>query len=484
VIELFKTSTFRLALAYLGLFSISVVALLGLIYWQTVVYADKQNDETIDAEIVGLTEQYRQRGLTGLIEVIADRSDPERGSSMLYLLTDAEQRPLAGNLSRWPDLTVGEDGWMRFTLDPGRLSDARRHEARATSFVLAGGYQLLVGRDLAERTQFTHRIVSALGWSAGLTLLLGLLGGSFLSRWVLARLETINRASDLVMAGEFGRRIPVRGTGDEFDRLAQNLNTMLERIERLMAGIRQVSDNIAHDLRTPLGRLRARMEMALRDERATPDLLRESLAQAIDDADQLLQTFAALLQIAEAEAGTIPTDMAPLDLATLLEALVDFYEPVAEERAITLAASLPARPVEIRGNRHLLGRALSNLVENALKYTQSGGHAAVTLTVQPATALITVADDGPGVPSEDRDRVFDRFVRLEQSRTSEGKGLGLSLARAAIGLHGGAIRLEDNAPGLRVIVELPVAAPLQSPARKAEPTSVATTKLDTAAHAQ
>jgi signal transduction histidine kinase len=467
VIELLKSSTFRLALAYFGVFAASMVVVLGLIYWQTVVYADQQTDETIDAEITGLAEQYRQRGLTGLIEVIADRSDPARGGQMLYLLTDGQQHPLAGNLSRWPDAEVEPDGWMRFTLEPERSGNRPPHVAQATSFLLAGGYQLLVGRDLAERSQFTHRIVTALGWSAALTIMLGLVSGLVLSRRVLARIESINRASDRVMAGEFGRRIPVKGSGDEFDRLAQNLNAMLDRIERLMAGIRQVSDNIAHDLRTPLGRLRARLETALRDESGDPAHHRDALVDAIADADQLLATFAALLQIAEAEAGTIRTDMGPLDLAALVADLVDFYEPLAEEKAIALRAQLPQERLDVRGNRHLLGRALSNLVENAIKYTPESGHATVTLGRDGDLARICVADNGPGVPPEERERVFDRFVRLEQSRTSEGKGLGLSLARAVIGLHGGVIRLEDNAPGLRVVVELPLLAPAEPASRNA-----------------
>jgi signal transduction histidine kinase len=478
LIELLKSSTFRLALAYFGVFAASMTVVLGLIYWQTVVYADQQNDETIDAEITGLAEQYRQRGLAGLIEVIADRSDPARGGEMLYLLTDARQRPLAGNLAGWPDATVDPDGWMRFQLEPERESTSPRHVARATSFLLAGGYQLLVGRDLAERTRFTRRIVAALGWSAALTIMLGIGSGLILSRRVLARIESINRASDRVMAGEFGRRIPVRRSGDEFDRLAVNLNTMLDRIEGLMAGIRQVSDNIAHDLRTPLGRLRTRLETTMRSPEAEPAPIREALAAAIDDADQLLATFAALLQIAEAEAGTIVTEMAPLDLTALVADLVDFYEPVAEEKSIALSVATPGTPVEVRGNRHLLGRALSNLVENALKYTGRSGHALVALGVEDGHARVAVADDGPGVPASERERVFGRFVRLEQSRTSEGKGLGLSLARAVIRLHGGTIELQDNAPGLKVIVDLPLLTMHAQPARNAAMTPSRTAKLD------
>ena len=454
MIELFRTSTFRLALFYFGLFAVSVLAVLGLIYYHTVIYANQQTEETIDAEITGLAEQYKQRGLSGLITVIAERSDPGRGSSMLYLLTDARQRVLAGNLSAWPDATVGPDGWMRFTLDPAEPS-AHRHAAQATSFLLAGGYQLLVGRDLAERLAFENRMIEALSWSAALTLALGLGGGLLMSRGVLARIEIINRASDRVMAGELGRRIPVKGTRDEFDRLAQNLNQMLDRIQRLMEGMRQVTDNIAHDLRSPLGRMRSRIEMALLADEG-PDYYREVLQQTTEEADHLLATFNALLDIAEAEAGSPRAVMTELNLVELVRDLVELYEPSADEKGLSLVAEIPNATLELRGNRHLLSRAVANLVENAIKYTPAPGRITITLDDTGDGARLTVADSGPGVPPEARELVFDRFFRLETSRTTPGNGLGLSLARAVIRLHGGAVVLEDNAPGLKVVATLPL----------------------------
>lgn len=433
-----------------------MLAMLALIYWQTVIYATHQTDETIDAEITGLAEQYRQRGLAGLVAVINERSNPERGSSMLYLLTDQRQNPLAGNLSRWPDLEVQKDGWMRFHLNADGQRDGP-HVAQATSFVLAGGVQLLVGRDLAENVAFRNRIVAALVSSGALMLVLGLVGGVVLSRRALARIETINRTGDLIMAGEFDRRIPLKGSGDEFDRLAQNLNAMLDQIERLMAGMRQVTDNIAHDLRSPLGRLRSRIEMALIEEPST-ERYREVLQQTIGEADQLLATFTALLDIAEAEAGSPRAQLAPLDLAAFARDLADLYEPVAEEKGLSLTLDAGRAPVEVRGDRHMLSRAIANLVENALKYTPAGGTVRVAVTPDGAMARLTVADDGPGIPAEERERVFDRFYRLEASRTTEGNGLGLSLARAVVRLHGGTITLEDNGPGLRAVVALPLAA--------------------------
>jgi signal transduction histidine kinase len=454
LIELFRTSTFRLALFYFGLFAVSALAVLGLVYYHTVIYADQQTDETIDAEITGLAEHYQQRGLAGLIAVISDRSDPGRGTSMLYLLTDQRQHVLAGNLAGWPDATVGPDGWMRFTLDPAAVRSSR-HIAQATSFLLPGGYQLLVGRDLAERIAFESRMIEALSWAAALTLALGLGGGLLMSRGVLARIETINRASDRVMAGELGRRIPVRGTGDEYDRLAQNLNLMLDRIERLMAGMRQVTDNIAHDLRSPLGRLRSRIEMALLADEG-PAYYRAVLEQSTEELDHLLATFNALLDIAEAEAGTPRAAMSALNLVELVGDLVELYEPSADEKGLILDASLPSERLELRGNRHLLSRAMANLVENALKYTPAPGRIAIALGATGDLATLVIADSGPGIPAAEHDRVFDRFVRLETSRTTPGNGLGLSLARAVIQLHGGKVVLEDNGPGLRAVVSLPL----------------------------
>ncbi|HLZ66741.1 MAG TPA: ATP-binding protein [Aliidongia sp.] len=432
-----------------------MLAMLALIYWQTVVYATHQTDETIDAEITGLAEQYRQRGLAGLVAVINERSNPERGSSMLYLLTDQRQHPLAGNLSRWPDLEVEKDGWMRFRLNADGQRDGP-HIAQATSFVLAGGVQLLVGRDLAENVAFRNRIVAALASSGALMVVLGLIGGIVLSRRALARIETINRTSDRIMAGEFGRRVPLKGSGDEFDRLAQNLNAMLDQIERLMAGMRQVTDNIAHDLRSPLGRLRSRIEVALLEPPST-ERYRDVLQQTIAEADHLLATFTALLDIAEAEAGSPRGRMAPLDLGAFARDLADLYEPVAEENGLRLTVETGPGPIEVRGDRHMLSRAVANLVENAVKYTPSGGAVAIRVDTDGAMARLAVADNGPGIPAAERERVFDRFYRLEASRTTEGNGLGLSLARAVVRLHGGTIALDDNKPGLKAVVTLPLA---------------------------
>ncbi len=467
MLELLRTSTFRLAIFYFGLFAFSAFAVLGLIYWQTVVYSDRQTGETIEAEITGLSEQYRNLGLNGLVQVIEERSSPERGSSMLYLLTDVNGRTISGNLTRWPDAHIDPDGWMRFRLNApgGRLQD--RHLAQATSFLLGGGYQLLVGRDLWERQEFHARITAALAWSAALTLALGLIGGVIASRSTLRRIETVNRAAAGIMAGEISRRIPVRRSGDEFDRLAGNLNAMLDRIEQLMAGMREVTDNIAHDLRSPLGRLRNRIETALL-EPPSLDSYHEALQLSIVDADRLLATFASLLDIAEVEAGAPRAVIEPLDLTDLVTGLAELYEPAAEEAGLSLHQDLPTAPIIVRGNRQLLSRALANILENAIKYTPAEGSMSIGLQVEGEMARIVVADTGPGIPLESRDRVFDRFYRLEESRTTPGNGLGLSLVRAAARLHKGEVALTDTTPnasnpGLTVTLELPISGDKGAP---------------------
>ncbi|HTH98675.1 MAG TPA: ATP-binding protein [Stellaceae bacterium] len=447
--ELFRSSTFRLIALYTGLFAVSVAALLAFIYWQTVVYAERQTGETLDAELTGLSEQYRRAGLSGLVEVINERSAPARGSTMLYLLVDKDGQPLAGNLTRWPNGQIDPEGWLRFTLraPPVNGQAAQDHVVQAESFLLPGGYQLLVGRDLAEDRQFRDRITDTLAWSAAVTLCLALIGGILMSRSVLSRLESINRTSSRIMAGEFSRRIPLKGSDDEFDRLAANLNRMLDRIQALMTGMRQVTDNIAHDLRSPLGRLRSRIEVALLDPPSI-ERYRAHLEETIEDADRLLATFSALLGIAEAEAHSARGDMVAVDMTEIARGIADLYEPVAEETGLGFASELAPGPLPVLANRHLLSQALANVVENALKYTEPGGTVRLSLMAEPADHVtVLVADTGPGIPAWARAQVFDRFYRLEASRTTPGNGLGLSLVRAVIGLHEGVVALEDTVPG-------------------------------------
>jgi signal transduction histidine kinase len=333
---------------------------------------------------------------------------------------------------------------------------------------LPGGFRLLVGRDLEERERLYHIVLSAGRWSVIIVIVLGLAGGLFVTRRVLRRVDAMTETTRTIMDGDLGGRLPVAGTGDELDRLAENLNVMLERIEALMQGLKEVSDNIAHDLKTPLTRLRNRAEQALRVAKTEPEY-RSALEGTIDESDGLIRTFNALLMIARAESGQARDDMTEFDAAEISHDIGELYEPLAEEKGIALKVDADS-PAPVHGNRELVSQAIANLVDNAIKYSELAPEAAAGRTpeivVKAASenerVLLSVADNGPGIPEADRTRAVERFVRLEQSRSQPGSGLGLSLAAAVARLHGGELTLEDNQPGLKAVIALPRGGPVQS----------------------
>jgi signal transduction histidine kinase len=295
---------------------------------------------------------------------------------------------------------------------------------------------------------------TTLPWTVGLILLLGLLGGGLMSQNMLARLDTINRTSGEIIAGDLTRRVPLTGSGDEFDALAENLNRMLDRIERLMKGLREVTDSVAHDLRTPLNRLRNRLEESVARLNAAGAQASE-IERAIAETDQIIATFNALLLIAETDAGTTRVGMTELDLTSVAADVAELYEPLAEERRMSLRL-VPASAIAIEGNRSLIAQALANLVDNAIKYTPEGGKVSIRIASGADGVDLSVADSGPGIPAEDRVRVVERFVRLEASRNSPGTGLGLSLVAAVAHFHNAQLVLEDNVPtGLKAILRFP-----------------------------
>lgn len=444
--ELLRTSTFRLAILYMALFAGSALLLLGFIYWSTVAFMSNQTDATIQAEIVGLAEQYRERGLTGLVEVIKERLERDPESSSVYLLASRSYTPLAGNLTAWPDVAPTQAGWLDFEFQDSRAG-GRIFQARARPFVLEGGLHLLVGRDTRELRATQQLIVRALLWGLAITLALALVGGITMSRGTLRRIEQINQTSREIMGGDLSRRVPTNGTADDFDQLAVNLNAMLDEIERLMGGIRQVSDNVAHDLRTPLTRLRNRLEQ-LRSGLGGESPHRDDVERSIADADQLLSTFGALLRIARIEAGGHRPELVPVDLATLVRDAAELYEALAEEKRLTLDTRV-ADSETIPGDRDLLFQAVTNLLDNAVKYTPDGGRVSLEVSRAGDAVDVTVSDTGPGVPAEEREKVVERFYRLERSRRDPGSGLGLSLVAAVARMHHAALVLEDNQPGLR-----------------------------------
>ncbi len=453
--SLLRSTTFRFALVYLCLFSAAVLILVVFLYWSTSGAVSRQIESTIEAEIRGLAEQYTQRGLGGLVAAIERRAAAADEGRGLYLLAGPGFEPLAGNLSGWPNAEPEPGGWITFRLEFPSKEGEGINFGRARVFDLGNGLHLLVGHDVRERTLLTNMIGETLAWALTITVALSLLGGLVMSRLLLSRIESINRTSREIMAGDLSRRIPLRGNGDEFDQLAASLNAMLEQIERLLEGMRQVSDNIAHDLRSPLARLRSRLEVTLM-EPGDEERYRQALQRTIDEADRLLQTFNALLSIAQAEAGAARQDFQAVELQGLAGDVAELYEPLAEERGLTLSL-VASEKAEVHGDRHLLFQALSNLVDNAVKFSEPPGAIDITLSRKADEVRLGVADRGPGIPEEAREKVKERFFRLEGSRSAPGSGLGLSLASAVARLHDGRLVLEDNAPGLRAVLRLPLA---------------------------
>jgi signal transduction histidine kinase len=460
--KLLRTTAFQLTLVYLLIFILFAVSLLGYFALNTRRLITEQITRIVTTEIGRLREQYNEAGIRGLVLVLDLRS--RRPGSSLYLVTTPTGEGLAGNVGSLEPGVLDHPGWLETSYRRIEAPDGVEHRALVQVVELPGGFRLLVGRDLEERERIYAIISNAGRWSFALVVVLGLAGGFFVSRRVLKRIDAMTDTANTIMAGDLGGRLPIAGTGDELDRLADNVNAMLERIEALMRGLKEVTDNIAHDLKTPLTRMRNRCEQALRGERGQD--YRAALEATIAESDDLIRTFDALLMIARAESGQARGNMAEFDAAQIARDVGELYEPLAEQKGLALMIEAPAAAT-VRGNRELVSQALANLVDNAIKYagpdvSKINGAAAEILVRAGAEGeriTLSVADRGPGIPEADRGRVIERFVRLEQSRSEPGSGLGLSLASAVARLHGGELRLEDNRPGLRSVIALPRAGP-------------------------
>jgi signal transduction histidine kinase len=461
--KLSNTTAFKLTLVYLTVFAIFAAFLLGYFAWNTRRLITEQITRTVDAEITGLSEQYAQGGIRRLVFIIDARA--RRPGSSLYLVSTFSGDGLAGNVGLLGEGVLEQTGWTETVYR--RLDDPEgtEHHALVRVFELPSGFRLLVGRDLEERERLYDVILAAGQWSIALVIILGLAGGFFVARRVLRRVDAMTETSRTIMAGDLTGRLPTAGSDDELDRLAVNLNVMLERIEALMRGFKEVSDNIAHDLKTPLTRLRNRAEEALRSGKSETDY-RAALESTIEESDELIRTFNALLMIARAESGQASRPMAEFDAAEIARGVGELYDPLADQKGLNLTIEAPAN-LPVRGNRELVTQALANLVDNAIKYARPH---AVEANGTPVDVLVEadgdrdhiwlgVSDRGPGIPEGDRDRAVQRFVRLEQSRSEPGSGLGLSLASAVAHLHGGELRLEDNGPGLKATLVLPRGGP-------------------------
>jgi signal transduction histidine kinase len=440
-----RSTTFRLALIWIALFGALVVALLGYVYWSTTSYVRGRSDRAIAAEFAILRGSYASGGRGAVIAAITQRVEADGLDGSVYLLVDSSLAPLAGNLESWPSTLNGTNGWGDFS--------ARKTEAphqpplRARFTTLPDGSHLLVG-SVDDLKEFVPRIATAFALTALLILALAGTASVSATRRTVGRIESINATSRAIMQSGLGQRIALRGTRDEWDELAGNLNSMLDRIEALMAEVKQFTDNVAHDLRTPLTRMRGRLEKAYnhgRDGSEPQTVLGDTLA----DLDDILRMFSSLTRISQIEASDRTAAFRPVDLTEIARQVVELFDAAAEEKGSHLDLVADKR-VLVTGDRDLLFDALSNLVDNAIKHGREGGRVTVEITEGPGGAGIAVADDGPGIPFDERQHVFKRFYRLERSRRTPGNGLGLSLVAAVARLHGARIETLDNAPGLKI----------------------------------
>ncbi len=462
--SVFRRTPFRLTLLFLALFATAASALLLFIYFASRTEAETRAQADVRRELSAMTAIYRERGVSALNAELIDRAS--KGGAYLFLLMDADGRAQTGNVNESPivDYSGGEH-WETFRLSTTDAENrVTRRAAMGVQVRLTGGELLFVGSDLGDTEAYLNRLSIALWGAAAVVFLLGLGGGLLVSRQVDRSIGGLTRVVSAVQSGDLKQRVAVRNTGDELDELGGALNTMLDRLEQSMASIRHAGDAIAHDLRSPLTRMRARLEVALIDAEAGRVDAKDALAQALSGADDLLKTFNTVLAIARLQAATDLADAAVIDAADLAADMAELYEPAAEDKGLEFGAEIE-RGLEIRGNRAFLAQALANLIDNAIKYTPTGG--AVMLRARRRSSgevEYSVTDTGPGVPEDDRERVLQRFVRLDNSRSEPGSGLGLSLVQAVAEAHGGRIQLDEGpgaidgyGPGLRVALLLPPA---------------------------
>jgi signal transduction histidine kinase len=447
----FRSRTFQLALISIGVFGAIVLALLGYVYWSTASFVLGREDRAIEAEATMLRYAYDRTGRTGLSELIKQRIADKAHSGAIYLLADRFFMPLAGNLQGWP--TPPTLGWNIVEREVSTSGAASRHLARALSETLPDGSHLLVGRDVDDLNQFARKIGTALGCGILLIVVLAGVATVFVTRRTVGRIEAINATSREIMEKGLDRRIELRGTRDEWDHLAENLNLMLDRIETLMREVRQVTDSVAHDLRTPLTRMRGRLEKAFVKSRI-PDDDQQLMGDMIADLDDVLRIFSSLMRISQIEASDRVAAFKTVNLAEIAREVVELFDASAENKGVRLLAA-GDQQVFATGDRDLLFDAIANLVDNAIKHGHEAGRVVVTVATSDNGAVVAVADDGPGIPRNELPHIFKRFYRLERSRCSPGNGLGLSLVAAVARLHGARIDMEDNRPGLTFRLFLP-----------------------------
>jgi signal transduction histidine kinase len=460
--RLFRTTAFRMTLLFLALFASAASAFLAYIYVATAGEVTDRADAQVRREMASLERIYDQGGLQGLNAAVIERSAGDH--PLLYLLMTPTGRPISGTIGASPvPHFQGQFAWASFVLtDTGPGGGVIRQPARGLEEKLAGGPRLFVGADVGESEAYVRKIIHAL-WGAGaLIIILGLAGGLLISRDVSRNAAALTTVIDRARGGDLGARAPIRGVGDEYDDLAVGLNDMLDRLERSIAGLRHAGDAIAHDLRSPLTRLRARLEAAMIDADAGRADAKAALHQALEDTDGVLRTFAAVLSIARLEAVSDAPGQSEFDPGELAADVAELYEPLAEDKGVSFEMEIQPG-LRMRGNREFVAQAVANMLDNAAKYTPDGG--AIMLRVRRRASgdvEMTVTDTGPGIPEKDRTRVIERFVRLENSRNAPGAGLGLSLVAAVARAHHGRLELDEgpgavdgHGPGLRAALVFP-----------------------------
>jgi signal transduction histidine kinase len=453
---LLRSTSVRLALGYAVLFILFSFTLVGFLWWRTAAYLDREVDAVILADARAVGDRLHDFGLPGAIETIKERVGHAVDEHAIYLLTDPTLTPIAGNLDAWP-LEIGRrPGWHQIEL----AFQGKLHATRFLYAALPAGFQLLVGRDVEDRVAISRAILNDLTSAALLAILLAGAGGLLVRRAILRRVDVLNHTTTAIISGDLSSRLPTQGSSDEFDRLAQTINVMLQQIELLVDGVRHASNALAHDLRTPLAELRGRLE-ALQRVPAEGSPIQREIGGAVADLDRVIAIFNALLRLAEIDSGARLSGFRTVALDQILAEVVDLYGPLAEEKGVTVRLEI-ASDLMVSGDPFLLAQAVGNLVDNAVKYSRAGGIVRVAAASRGDDEIdITVGDQGPGIADDEKPHATLRFYRGRASRGSEGSGLGLSLVAAVARLHDGSLTLEDADPGL--VARLSLAKARQNP---------------------
>ncbi|MAI06886.1 MAG: hypothetical protein CBC47_07080 [Alphaproteobacteria bacterium TMED87] len=449
---LFNTTTFRLSLLYSVIFASSVSILFLFVYINSGTFAEDQMEAAITTEVQGFSETYKRDGILGLVAVINRRVDPNFRTDGVYILTEPGGRRIAGNLSTWPKNVEAQEEWINFSSLDMTRSISSPADVRALQLIITpGGYKLLVGRDISVLDSFREGLLRSLNIGLGITIALGILGGILFSRSIMSRVERITLTCREIMKGDLSQRISGAGKDDELSRLSSSVNEMLDQIERLMNGLREVSDNVAHDLRTPLNRLRTKLELISNKTKQPND--KKYLDEAITHADDLLATFSSLLRIARAEAS-LKNNFKEINLSEIVNSAIELYLPLSEEEKISLTINISENQ-KSWGDPHLVAQAIANLIDNAIKYTPEEGRITVELYSKPDGIYFFISDTGPGIPEILHEKVLERLYRIDDSRTSSGSGLGLSLVNAVVKSHKCKLNLQNLDPGLKVTIFFP-----------------------------